>query len=286
MSPLLQPSRGSVPGSHPATVGTAGGDTNSINRGLEGANNAGSIASIPGSDDGHGSVVASSTTQPAAAGVDVNTNVDSGSNFASAPMMDPKSGAATIPEFEGQGNDKEGKIDGDGGGGDGGSGGSVRAEGEGGEDGEAAGTWWGVGGWFTRRSGTSPPLSQMASVASVGGVDGSAVGGASVNGSVQEGGQATGVGRNLDYEQPGGSGGRDVGAPPASPPPLSMNLVGPGRMSIDAGGAGGAGIVAHTEGRDGEQDIHGDEDDEEDEDIYGKTLRPTSEQLVSTSSGN
>ncbi|CAM9556983.1 unnamed protein product, partial [Ectocarpus sp. 13 AM-2016] len=130
---------------------------------------------------------------------------------------------------------------------------------------EAAGGYWGLSGWFSRRSGMSPPLPMgeepVAGLVSdqrlsMAGSDGRASwsrkgGGATVAAAAAGGGKAAGSGRRVRR-----------GSWRGSPSPLSIEVVGVGELqrSRDAG------------------DVS---ESDEDEDLYGKTLRPTSEQLVS-----
>lgn len=129
----------------------------------------------------------------------------------------------------------------------------------------AAGGYWGLSGWFSRRSGMSPPLPMGeepgAGLASdqrlsMAGSDGRASwsrkgSGATVAAAAAAGGgKAAGSGRRVRR-----------GSWRGSPSPLSIEVVGAGELQ----GGRGAGDVSESD---------------EDEDLYGKTLRPTSEQLV------
>lgn len=127
----------------------------------------------------------------------------------------------------------------------------------------AAGGYWGLSGWFSRRSGMSPPLPMGEEPAaglasdqrmSMAGADGRTSlsrkgGGATVV--TAGGGKAAGSGRRVRR-----------GSGRGSPSPLSIEVVRAGELQRSRG----AGDVSESE---------------EDEDLYGKTLRPTSEQLVS-----
>ncbi|CAM9194006.1 unnamed protein product, partial [Hapterophycus canaliculatus] len=140
----------------------------------------------------------------------------------------------------------------------------------------AAGGYWGLSGWFSRRSGASsstPPLGE----GSPGGalrdrrrVDGSGLVGRGTPG----GGKNVRAGATTTTAAARGKGAarrthRTQGR--TAPSPLSMEVVGVevwqdrGDGGDSGGGGGGTGYASETD---------------EDEDLYGKTLRPTSEQLA------
>ncbi len=129
---------------------------------------------------------------------------------------------------------------------------------------EAAGGYWGLSGWFSRRSGMSPPPTleegQKAAVA-VGGVviDQRRVGASA------EADKAGIVQGRLARVTTAAAAGAKGGGRLTAPSPLSIEVVGAGRRGGEGGGEGGH--------------VSSDSDDD-DEDLYGKTLRPTSEQLV------
>eukprot|EP00752_Nemacystus_decipiens_P002350 g2220.t1 len=129
---------------------------------------------------------------------------------------------------------------------------------------EAAGGYWGLSGWFGRRSGMSPPppLGGGPAAASAGSgmvVDQRPeVAGRSAPGGVGEGG--------VSGAKRGGSGSSSRTGGRMAPSPLSMEIVGAGGGK--RGGDGGEPDAGYVSGTD------------EDEDLYGKTLRPTSEQLA------
>lgn len=133
---------------------------------------------------------------------------------------------------------------------------------------EAAGGYWGLSGlgWFSRRSGMSPPppLEEgQTAAAAVGGVvvdQGRAGASAEVD--------KAGLGKErLAHVTAVGAAGAKGGGRLTAPSPLSMEVLGAGRQ----GGEGGeeSGHVSSDS-----------DNDDDDEDLYGKTLRPTSEQLV------
>lgn len=181
--------------------------------------------------------------------------------------------------------------------------------------GEVAGPWWGVGGWFSRRSGMSPPpptsqpdppnppslgLSSPRASGSAGerGAAGRVDTTASERAIPGGGAGATdgAVSRRKDVDGEGGHRGRmkdsrashehleemedatlatngvDGESGDASHPHGDRGI--PMPLSIEVVGKGHAPMVGGVDG----EDHH---DDDEDEDMYGKTLRPTSEQLVS-----
>lgn len=154
---------------------------------------------------------------------------------------------------------------------------SPSADGADGAEG-AAGGYWGLSGWFSRRSGPSspppPPLGEEGSS------EGALLDRRRISGSAP--GDQGGPGRGEDGRAGAattsaarGKGGarrtrRSQGR--MAPSPLSMEVVGAagtwqggGAGGDSSGGGGGTGYASETD---------------EDEDLYGKTLRPTSEQLV------
>ncbi|CAN0109720.1 unnamed protein product [Pylaiella littoralis] len=145
---------------------------------------------------------------------------------------------------------------------------------------EAAGGYWGLSGWFSRRSGMSPPppLEEgpaAAAAAAAAGVvidqrrgtsSGAAMAG---RGGGRSGDDApTSAAAAAAAGVKGGAVGRrgSRGRGRTAPSPLSMEVVAPGGRR--GGGDAGGGL-----------DDDASESDE-DEDLYGKTLRPTSEQLA------
>ncbi|CAN0438875.1 unnamed protein product, partial [Ectocarpus sp. 12 AP-2014] len=129
----------------------------------------------------------------------------------------------------------------------------------------AAGGYWGLSGWFSRRSGMSPPLpmgeekgaglasdQRLSMARSDGRASWSRKGGgaAAAAAAAAGGGKAAGSGRRVRR-----------GSWRGSPSPLSIEVVGAGELQRSRG----AGDVSESD---------------EDEDLYGKTLRPTSEQLA------
>ncbi|CBJ48752.1 Lipn N [Ectocarpus siliculosus] len=127
----------------------------------------------------------------------------------------------------------------------------------------AAGGYWGLSGWFSRRSGMSPPLpmgeepgaglasdQRLSMAGSDGRASWSRKGGGATVVAAAGGGKAAGSGRRVRR-----------GSWRGSPSPLSIEVVGAGELKRSRG----AGDVSESD---------------EDEDLYGKTLRPTSEQLA------
>lgn len=123
----------------------------------------------------------------------------------------------------------------------------------------AAGSLWGLSGWFSRRSSISPPFSPQPGRSVGVPIDGKnkepfAVGGDGGNGVVR-------------MEEMGAQGVRGIpeaawGGVSNAPTPLMAGFMEEGRRHEDEGYA---------------------TDTDEDGDLYGKTLRPTSEQLVGQS---
>ena len=143
----------------------------------------------------------------------------------------------------------------------GGGGGGEEAE-------EAAGGYWGLSGWFGRRSGMSPPppLGGGPAVSAAAAAAGGMVVDQRTGGTADRSAPGGGTGGAAGMRRSGSSGsGRSAGR--TAPSPLSMEIVGAsgGRQVGDGGEEQDGGYVSDTD---------------EDEDLYGKTLRPTSEQLV------
>ncbi|CAM9647090.1 unnamed protein product [Scytosiphon promiscuus] len=249
---------GSEGGSHLQGAGHASGDSGRERSGSASRIGGGSGSGGPGNDDDG----ASSPPTPSERAVASGSGSCSGGRGA-------RGGAAPRAEDENSGVDAY-----SGGGGGSGDADAVQADGAEG----AAGSYWGLSGWFSRRSGTSSPAPPL--------VDGSPVGeafdrrrlrgSAAADRAAPEGGddRRDGVATAMAAGRGKGSARRTRRSQSrTAPSPLSMEVASAGAWRDrggggDVGGGGGgleAGYASETD---------------EDEDLYGKTLRPTSEQLA------
>lgn len=254
--------------SPPATAASLADGANAARRDIAGSDG------LDSRGRGGGNTLGSNKSSASNASITRSDDCRGGSVASSAPRVDDADAAASVPTATagstGLGSDR---IDGEGECGVGVDDPGTRPrEGAGeGEESEAPGTWWGVSGWFSRRSSTSPPPPVDGAVG-VGGAGSLPIEGAGELGQAREA-----HGRALEYQPDGAKAGDAADKKSVlAPPSLSMELVGKAAVSNDRSNEGGA---VGAEGGLGNGE-HGHDDDDEDEDIYGKTLRPTSEQLV------